>query len=364
MIGSMMIGLTGYIASRFLFSDFPSLDGTQSLGDAREVSVIIPARNEALTLPLLLEDLKGQSVQPREVICVDDESEDGTAQIASSYGAHVVAVPPRPDGWFGKPWACQTGALAARGKHLLFLDADVRLAPNALASLMTAYRKGDPVISIQPFHAVPKGYEQLALLFNILQFGANGAALPKQRVVGLFGPVILMSRKIFDQIDGYTHVRSSIVEDVALGECLRKSDIGFRVYAGLKMISFRMYREGFGSLIQGWTKNFAAGAAKTPVWLFALVSLWVTGCLSAPLYLFLSIIQGDWIMAGVQAIVYALWAIELYRIANKLGSFKLLTIVAYPVSLVLFLFVFLRSATKRILKSPVLWKDRAIHQEN
>ena len=363
MIGSMIIGLAGYIASRFLFSDFPCLDGTHTLGDARELSVIIPARNEALTLPLLLEDIKRQSVQPLEVICVDDESEDDTAKVATSYGVHVVAAPPRPDGWLGKPWACQTGALAARGKHILFLDADVRLAPDALVSLMDAYGKGDQTISVQPFHTVPKGYEQLALLFNILQFGANGAALPRQRVVGLFGPVILMSRKIFDQIDGYTHVRSSIVEDVALGECLRKADIGFRVYAGLKMISFRMYREGFGSLIQGWTKNFAAGAAKTPVWLFTLVFLWVTGCLSAPLYLIRSIIQGEWLLAGLQAVVYALWSIELYRIANKLGSFRPLTIVTYPVSLVLFLFVFLRSSIKRFSKSPVLWKDRAIRWE-
>ncbi len=363
MIGSFIVGLSGYIASRFLFAKFPCLDGVHPLLEAGDVSVIIPARNEALTLPLLLQDLQKQSMQPLEVVCVDDDSEDDTASIAAAYGAYVVSAPPRPEGWLGKPWACQTGAMAARGKHLLFLDADVRLAPNALAALRTTYGNGEQVISVQPFHAVPKGYEQLALLFNILQFGANGAALPRQHGVGLFGPLIFMNRKALDAVGGYIQVRSSIIEDMAMGECLRKAGISFRLYAGGKTVSFRMYPKGFGSLIQGWTKNFAAGAAKTPLWLFALVFLWVMGSTSVPFYLILSLTNGNWLLTGLQALGYALWLTELYRIANRLGSFKLSTIVFYPISLILFLFVFVRSAIKRIAKRPVLWKDRAIHWE-
>ena len=363
MIASLITGLTGYIASRFLFSAFPCLDECPPRLDTNDVSVIIPARNEALTLPYLLDDLKQQKAQPLEVICVDDDSTDDTGKIASSYGVCVIKAPPKPDGWLGKPWACEVGSQAARGKHLLFLDADVRLAPDALASLMKEYGNGDRVVSVQPFHTVPKAYEQMALIFNILQFGANGASLPQQQGVGLFGPVILMSRSVFNKIEGYSSVRSSIIEDVALGEQLKKADVGFRLYAGGKMISFRMYRDGIGSLIQGWTKNFASGAVKTPFWLMALVFLWVTGCSSVPFYAVLSIVHGDWLMTVLQVFLYVLWTKELWRIGKRLGSFSLSAIVLYPIPLCLFLWVFTQSGIKRISKSPVQWKGRIIRWE-
>jgi 4,4'-diaponeurosporenoate glycosyltransferase len=360
----MIAGLTGLIglaASRVLFWDFPSLKARRTTADAGDVSIIIPARNEALTLPYLLEDLKKQTAQPHEVICVDDDSSDNTSLVAAALGARVVPAPPRPEGWLGKPWACETGARASRGKHLLFLDADVRLAPDALSALMSEYGDGHCVISVQPYHSVPKGYEQLALFFNALQFGANGAALRRPRGIGLFGPVIFISRSTLDAIDGFSGVCSCIVEDLALGERLRESGIQFRLLSGGRLISFRMYRDGIGSLVQGWTKNFAAGAARTPPLLFVLVFVWVMGCTSAPFRLILSAAQGAWSEVALQSALYLLWVMELRRIADKLGSFRLPVIAFFPLPLGLFLWVFVQSCWKKAMKRPVQWKGRDIH---
>lgn len=360
MIDGLMTGLAGLAASRVLFCVFPNLEERRMLADAGEVSVIIPARNESLTLPHLLEDLKNQTVQPLEVICVDDDSTDDTAKVAASWGARVVAAPPRPEGWLGKPWACETGARTSKGKHLLFLDADVRLAPEALSTLISEYGEGDRVISVQPYHYVPKAYEQFALFFNALQLGANGAALPRPHGIGLFGPVILISRNALEMIQGFSGVCSCIVEDLALGDRLREAGIGFRLFSGGRLISFRMYREGIGSLVQGWTKNFAAGAARTPLWLFALVFLWVMGCASAPFRLILSAVRGAWLETALQAALYILWTMELRRIAGKLGSFNLPVVAFYPLPLMVFLWVFLQSCWKKVMRRPVQWKGRDI----
>lgn len=362
MIAGILTGLVGIVASRILFFQFPVLAAGKSGHEDVRVSVIIPARNEAKILPDLLEDLKRQAVQPFEVICVDDESSDDTAAVAAAHGARVITVPERPEGWLGKPWACETGAQAAVGECLLFLDADVRLAPDAMCGLLSAYQAGEGVVSIQPFHRIPKGYEQLALFFNAMQFGANGAALPRPRGVGLFGPVILMSRAVFDALGGFVSVRSCIIEDLALGERLREAGIGFRLFAGDGLISFRMYREGFRALVQGWTKNFAEGASKTPLWLFGLVCVWVTGCTSVPFRLILSATRQDWMQLGIQAALYALWGMELSRIATRLGSFRLLTILGYPYPLMVFLWVFLWSWIKKALRLPVYWKGREIRR--
>ena len=75
------------------------------------------------------QSLRALDPAPQEIIVVDDGSEDDTAGVASAGGAVVIAAAPPPEGWLGKPWACHTGALAATGSHILFLDADVRLAP-------------------------------------------------------------------------------------------------------------------------------------------------------------------------------------------------------------------------------------------
>src|SRR5690606_38618372 len=99
-------------------------------------SVIIPARNEETNLPHLLESLQNQTIQPYEIIVIDDHSDDATKQIAESFGVKVFTSPDLPNGWTGKSWALWNGYNASIGEILVFLDADVRLTKNALASLV------------------------------------------------------------------------------------------------------------------------------------------------------------------------------------------------------------------------------------
>ena len=107
-----------------LFYRLPIIPSNQSnLDDSPTLTVIIPARNEEETLPLLLGDLRSQSITDFEIICVDDNSEDGTARVASTSGVELISLAGKPDGWIGKSWACHNAAVAAKGDVLLFLDA-------------------------------------------------------------------------------------------------------------------------------------------------------------------------------------------------------------------------------------------------
>src|SRR5688500_1526710 len=106
-------------------------------------SVVVPARNEADRLPGLLRSLHPWPADV-EVIVVDDGSTDATAAVARQHGATVVAAPPAPPGWLGKPWACWVGAEAARGARLVFLDADTELGPDALARLAAVHEASVP----------------------------------------------------------------------------------------------------------------------------------------------------------------------------------------------------------------------------
>ena len=153
-------------------------------GDGESLSVIIPARNEAQRLPALLRSLQQQTVSPREIIVVDDESTDDTVAIATAAGARVLGGQPLPEGWNGKAWACWQGAAASGGELLLFLDADTWLEPDGLNTLLQLHATHGGLISVQPYHVTERAYEGLSAIFNVIQLAGVGACTPLgERVV-------------------------------------------------------------------------------------------------------------------------------------------------------------------------------------
>ncbi|WP_373483246.1 glycosyltransferase [Acetobacterium sp.] len=386
----VMIGL-GLAASWVLFYRFPGLEQAdpQDQGNKRpRLSIIIPARNEEQNLALLLGDLKNQTLEIHEIICVDDGSTDQTAEIATAAGVTLITAAPKPAGWLGKSWACQQGGAAASGTLLLFLDADVRLSPTGIGKLLKAHQSTGRVVSVMPYHQIENKTEALSLFFNCLQMGANGLGLPvgrdqnkpsndqKQQAqknkkqkneksshpyqIGLYGPVIVISRTDYQAVGGHAAIKDSIVDDMALGEKLREKNIPFALFLGDQDVSYRMYGGGLRQLIQGWTKNQAAGVAKTPLLILVLVFFWITASASAPLYLVLSLVWQQWLWSAILAAGYGIWVLELHRIARHIGSFSMIDIVCYPLLLLFYLLIFLRSLAKKILGRPVIWKDREI----
>src|SRR5205814_44671 len=146
------------------------------------------ARNEASTLPLLLASLRPELVPGDQLIVIDDESTDDTADVAARGGAVVVSAPPLPEGWTGKAWACATGARIATGDTLVFLDADVIVAPGGLHRVLAAHHGG--LLSVQPFHETVRPYERLSLFFNVVAMMGTDAFTPlgtRPQPSGAFG---------------------------------------------------------------------------------------------------------------------------------------------------------------------------------
>lgn len=352
--------VAGVAAGAVLFRRDPLIPPGGGTRDLPDVSVVIPARNEAANLPLLLRDLMAQTVRPREILVIDDDSEDDTCGIAGGFPVRVAELKDKPAGWLGKTWACHQGAGLAKGQWLLFLDADVRLAPGGLARLFEAAATDGRAITVQPYHNTELPHEQLALIFNLLHLGATGAAMVPPKNLGMFGPVILIPAADYWAAGGHESVRSSLAEDVALGRSLQAAGISYRMYRGDEAIAFRMYAGGLRSLVQGWTKNLASGAQRIPPGLFLLVFLWIASMSSAPLEIIRYGILGQDQLVALYGLFYLLWVAFLLVWARRLGSFRLWAILCYPVPLILFIFVFLRSLAKKLLGRPVVWKGRSI----
>lgn len=328
------------------------------------ISIIIPARNEATNLPGLLQDLLAQTIAIHEIICVDDDSSDETATIAQQYGAQVVSITEKPAGWTGKTYACQQGSHAATGDLLLFIDADVRMEPNALEALLHCWQQNGPALSVQPWHTTTHIYEQASLFFNLVAAVALGVRLPfNQQTPGLFGPVILLPASLYQQVGGHGSVKKSVLEDISLGANLVQH--GVRPYncLGSNIIRFRMYPGGPASLMEGWIKNFATGATKSTL-LFLLSSiLFISAYIVAPIKLVGALAAGSLPAIVFFAAVYLALLALLVWAAGKVGRFRPLALLLYPLPMVCFLALFAVSAYKKIFRRPVRWKGRNITPE-
>ena len=317
-------------------------DGTPS----GAVSVVIPARNEAHNLPTLLQSLAAQETRPHEIIVVDDASTDGTAGIAREHGAKVVSSQPLPEGWRGKTWACHQGAQAATGNLLLFLDADTWFESGGFQCALSAYTAG--AFSVGPYHAVQRPYEQLSLFFNLNM--AAGTAPD-----ALFGPMLLVDRVSYWQVGGHEAVRGKVLENLQMAGRFRAAGVPVRSALGRGALSFRMYPQGLGDLIEGWTKGFASGAGQTPRGVLILIIAWMIGLMLTPSACGLAEDRMPWFA------LYGLCVVQVGWLARRVGAFGWATALLYPVPLLFFFAVFARSLTRS--GRTVNWKGRQIRAD-
>ncbi len=318
---------------------------------AARVSVVVPARDEAASLPVLLASLAAELHVDDELIVVDDHSTDATMHLATAAGARVISAPPLPAGWAGKPHACHIGADRSANEVLVFLDADVRLARGTLDALVEQLeRHPDELVSLQPYHRAQRPHEQASVLFNVVALMGSGAFTPWGERVPTrvaFGPVVAVRRDAYDRAGGHAHpdVHSAVLEDVALARRFPRS----RLFAGtMDGTSFRMYPRDLRQVIEGWTKGFGIGFDAAPWWAVALSAAWVTSLAGG-------VVTSVWFACASVA--------QLAVLARRAGRFTWWAVVGYPVWVLLLVVVLVRSLWHRRRGGTVSWKGRGLQPD-
>ena len=328
------------------------------------VSIVVPARDEAATLPTLLTSLRGLDPPAAEVIVVDDGSTDGTARVAEAHGARVLTTSP-PDGWVGKPWACHVGAQAATGTHLVFLDADTWLAPDALGRLLAEHAAHGGLVSVQPHHVTARAHEQMSAFFNLAAMMGTGAFAPGRRRPArmAFGPCLVTAADDYRAVGGHAAVRGAVVEDVRLARRYAERGLPVRCLAGGDAVRFRMYPAGLRQLVDGWTKNVATGAGLSPPWAVAGTVAWVST------YVGVAVAAAggarSWATGAGPAplgpgLAWLVVAAVLWWMLRRVGTWRPWTAAAFPVPLAVFVAVFARSSAMTLLGRDVTWRSRRV----
>ncbi|MGH9065467.1 MAG: glycosyltransferase family 2 protein, partial [Acidimicrobiales bacterium] len=321
-------------------------------------------RDEGRTLPTLLRSLAVQGRAADEVIVVDDASSDDTMSVAESLGAKVVAAGPLPPGWTGKAWACAAGAEAASASLLVFLDADTELAAGGLERLVAehAARGGRGLLSVAPYHVTGRPHERLSAVCNLVTLMGTGAFTPLGGWMGTrgsFGPCLVCRRADYEALGGHGSIRADMADD--LGRLFRSAGLPVRMLGGRATLCYRMYPDGLGQLVEGWTKNLASGADLTHPAVMALVVAWVSGLVVAPVAAVRALRGGSGGRRPGPAVArYAAYALQVEWMLRRVGRFGRGTGLAYPAPLGAFLACFARSVWGSRRGGSVSWKGRAV----
>jgi hypothetical protein len=339
----------------------PSLPAAELQGNPR-VAVLIPARNEAATLPHLLHALERQSFRPSELLVIDDHSSDNTGQVAQQccpqLSVCLLQPPPLPKGWCGKTWALHSGVAACSADVLVFLDADTEPSPDFLTSLLACHQQLGGLVSVQPYHRTERAYEQLSLLFNLVGL----MAVPLGPSAGVaFGPAMVTSRADYDRIGGHQAVAGKVVEDWFLGHLYERAGLPVSAFIGHHQLAYRMYPGGLGDMVVGFAKNFATAAGEVG-WLRMLaVLLWLSGLFWAAWCLPASLL--GWPMLGDRSLaanllLYSAFALQVLLLSRRVGSFGWINLI-FPVPVLFFLGVFVLAITN-LERGSVQWKGRTV----
>jgi hypothetical protein len=248
------------------------------------ISLLLPVRNEAARVEPCLRSLLAQTGVPRlELVVLDDGSTDGTADVVRRVApaARLLTGAAPPPGWLGKPYACAQLAAAAdpASELLVFVDADVVLAPHAVAATADLVeRTGLDLVSPYPRQVAGTAAERLVqplLQWSWLTFLPLRAAERSSRpsLAAANGQLLAVRRAGYDRAGGHAAVRDQVIDDVALLRAVRRAGGRGGVVDGTDLAACRMY-DGWPALRDGYAKSLwsAFGSPAGAAGVFALLA--------------------------------------------------------------------------------------------
>jgi glycosyltransferase involved in cell wall biosynthesis len=205
-----------------------------------------------------------QQEEITEIVVVDDQSEDKTAEIVRELAAKdarvkLLEAPGLPAGWVGKNHAVWLGAQEAEGEWLLFTDADAVHENHAAAKALEITRENDAVlVSFSPEQVMVTWYEKALIPYVYCRLGRKFSYEqvndPKKTAAAANGQFLMIRRDAYQAVGGHASSPGEILEDVALARKVKNAGYGIWFGSGKGIVRVRMYRS-FGAMWEGWKKN-------------------------------------------------------------------------------------------------------------
>jgi cellulose synthase/poly-beta-1,6-N-acetylglucosamine synthase-like glycosyltransferase len=324
----------------------------------KAVTVLAPMRNEAENVPEFISALSSQmGVKQIKFIIINDGSTDKTAEVLTTVingdsRFTVIESPVMRDGWLGKVSALQTGFEAASSDYIITLDADVRLAPNAVMRAITQLERLKlDFISPYPRQIALTASEKL--IQPLLHWSWMSTIIlrlaekfPRRSTAVGNGQFFVVRSSALEKIGGFNSVSKKILDDIELARSLIGAGCKGVVTEGSAIASTRMY-SSFDEIRQGYGKSLWKAFGGPLGTIIAISFIFITGIL--PIIL---IFNGY--LVGWFSYLYIAFSREISAIrsrGNPLYAFL------HPISSALLIYLIFYSWAKR---GSIQWKGRTV----
>lgn len=324
-----------------------------------DVTVLIPARNEAPVLAQTLQALRQQG-DDLDIVVVDDDSEDDTAQVAARFApaVRVIAGRPLPDGWAGKLWALEQGLAEVNRPRVLLLDADIALAPGMVGALVDkAERSGAVLVSVMAKLRTRNFWERLLvppfIFFFKLLYPFALVNTAHSRMAAAAGGCMLVDTRALREAGGYAAMRDALIDDCTLAKRLKRR--GAPLWLGLSdsAVSLRGY-EHLADLWHMVARSAFTQLRYSPA-LLLLTTVTMLVVFLVPVVALLSMHSAvTKVMAGIALAAMALAYLPVVRY-YRLPSWWTLTL---PIAGLLFAAMTISSALAYWRGTRATWKNR------
>ena len=330
---------------------------------APRISVLVPARNEQASIAHCIDGLLAQDYPNLEIIVLDDDSTDGTADILRARRdprLRLVTGAPLPHGWTGKNWACHQLAARAHGDVLCFVDATTILAADTLSRSAGELRDSDLGL-VSMLLRTDTGTASEAVLMPIVNY-ALLALLPaaliekpsfRKEAIAL-GPFVMVTRVAYSAAGGHAAEPAHIVDDVQLARSVKASGHRVALRNGTDLVRTRWYT-GFGEIWHGFSKNAYGGIGYRPG--IGLLTIFVV----APALLVPFLRLGAGITTGGELAFPALQVgliLSMRAVTTRVGRDPLWSIPLHPVAIAVWAGTLARSMVLAHTGREIEWKGR------
>lgn len=335
-------------------------------GFVPRVSVLIPARNEERNIEEAVRSALSNEGAEIEIIVADDASEDGTAEIVRELAAQdsrvrLIATPPLPSGWNGKQHACYVLAQAATMPLLCFVDADVRLEPDALARMANFLEQsGASLVSGVPRQVLGSWME--ALLIPLIHFVLLGF-LPIDRMrksvepayAAGCGQLFMAVKHDYQTVGGHSAIRTTLHDGIKLPAAFRTAGFKTDLFDATGVAQCRMYHNA-GEVWSGLAKNATEGMA-APARLPIFSTLLLAGQ-ALPFFLLVRAVTA----ADIPIVILAGAAVSLSLLPRLISVRRfrqpVWSCTVHPAGVLFLLLIQWFALGKKLLGRPASWRGR------
>ncbi len=367
--GALALILINFIINNILFKDTSKVElSPETIKENPLISVLIPARNEENNIKRCLTSLMKQDYENIEILVLNDNSTDNTAGIVSELARKDKRIKlyhgkPLKKGWLGKSFACYQLSKFAKGKYLVFTDADTLHFPNSIGSSVACLLRykvdalsvfaNQIMVTIHERMMVPSG--------NYMIFGFLPLFLIRKAKSALFcaaiGQFMLFKKDVYEKIGGHKAVKGRILEDVIISKQVKRCGYKFMIFDGRHSLHCRLYHN-FKEVVRGYSKVLFA-AFGFNVYMMMTAIFFVSVLFLLPFIMLPISILFDWAQMHVSLMIIQVIMILITRliITFRYRS-RIIDAFLHPLAFIYLIAIAITSVFQVKYGAGVYWKGR------